>query len=492
MTNLSSLSKLHYANYAHIAVVGMALIVSIIFFEFHVVTFIFNLLNIVIALYAYKQIHITKESIKKSSNIIASAKEGNFENRQHHIVGGGELEELAWNINDIFDQIEGIIREINTSIEYASQNKYYRRVNTTGLNPLFTKTGKLINKSVDAMEAEYLTQERVRFINELTQVGSGMMQSFQGIQSQISDTNDTLSELAIQSQETASLSRSNNAVVETMNSNFEKLSQIIAQNDESIEGVSSRTAEITSVIDLIKDIADQTNLLALNAAIEAARAGEHGRGFAVVADEVRKLAERTQKATNEITISISTLQQEANGMLDNSKALNEIANESTESVGTLYSSLEQFNTTSESVLASSRFMKNKNFVVLAKIDHILFKADALSHVDKNQHKEFGDHHSCRLGKWYETDGVSQFSHSKSFKALAKPHALVHTRVQDTFKLMQEQDILDCAPTIKEYFVEMEHASNELFILMDQMLNEEAAFQATSIESGELELWGDEE
>ncbi|MCL1889451.1 MAG: methyl-accepting chemotaxis protein [Desulfovibrionaceae bacterium] len=168
------------------------------------------------------------------------------------------------------------------------------------------------------------------------------------------EMNDTLESLAQRAKQTTENTRatrreaedSSRVVNETMDC-INKVADYAERAENSMQALGAQTEGITNVVELIKDIADQTNLLALNAAIEAARAGEAGRGFAVVADEVRKLAEKTMVATSDVNKSVSALQAEVgenisltNGMMQLTRAATELADKSGRSLARIVDNAE--------------------------------------------------------------------------------------------------------------------------------------------------------
>jgi len=262
-----------------------------------------------------------------------------------------------------------------------------------------------------------------------------------------------------------------NTISNNLLSSLSNISHSAVESRHMAENLHHSVDEIASVINLIKDISDQTNLLALNAAIEAARAGEHGRGFAVVADEVRKLAERTQKATAEVEMNINVLKQNANLMFKQNEEVESVAVESNQHIENFKVEFDALQHSATTIKDDSQNISFEVFTALAKLDHVLFKVSGYGSVFDREHKELSDHTNCRLGKWYAGVGKENFSATSAFKALDEPHKIVHGEINQAIKCVKEGTCLNDISVVINHFVKAEEASKTLFGLLNQMLNE---------------------
>ena len=264
------------------------------------------------------------------------------------------------------------------------------------------------------------------------------------------------------------LSLTQNIVKDTENLN----NQIVTEN-EIVTNLVQKSDDIAQAIVVIDQIAFQTNILSLNAAVEAATAGEAGKGFAVVAQEVRNLASRSSDAAKEIKDVVVSIQEETARMKKSSDVVAGVVTETKERVSVLIKLMESFQKNAGRSVYEVDSVSNKIFINLAKLDHVIYKNNLyqLLFGDSNGFKA-SKHTECRLGKWYGSGlGKAEFSETKSYRSLDKPHEIVHQEANELAKECAGNSVV-CSKEIIEKKVKLiENASEDVFRILDQMLEE---------------------
>ncbi|MDL0146063.1 methyl-accepting chemotaxis protein [Campylobacter felis] len=382
---------------------------------------------IVLLIYAMLLHKDESEMIEKLFALSNYLKEGDFDKRVIYIKSKSKkLAQIADNLNNMIDGLEAYLREINTSITCSQNNEFYRKALPEGLKGIFAHNIEFINKALSNIEVTAKSAFKNALSKTLMDLSLGSQnKDMSRITTSLNADINAMNNIYDVVYSITKVATENGSQVISLQESMNTLMEVVNSSKETVEAFVANSQNITSVIEVIRDIADQTNLLALNAAIEAARAGEHGRGFAVVADEVRQLAERTQKSTSEISIAIQTMQQDFDNIQSGSEQVFDIVSNSEERISNFSQAFKRLEENSSELGVNFTSFAKKLILSVAKIDHILYKS--------NIYLALNGTHNFNLNSF---DAISHLCHEERTKMIIN-------------ELVSDEDLDEVRAAIKE-------------------------------------------
>lgn len=416
----------------------------------------------------------TQETLFQIDEIARAVDAGYFARRVSIQPSNNVLRNLVDNFNQLIDTVEMFSTNISNSVNSIKEGNFSRLIFTNGFQGILEENADFINNAlitfasekdrsaVEDIKNRIISLQNQRIREDLTIVQKSMEGSIKTVEKISGNMNDFLNISSKNFEHTESLTTG----VKEIDINFNNLLK-------TTQDLTQEILQIKKLLSQVDRISEKTSMLALNADIEAVRAGEHGAGFAVVANEVRKLANNSQSLVESI-----------NEKMESVDSSIELVNQNIDKV---YNFIENVNVSIEDFKQDMNSMKllsvavNKDidnmhsyiFSNLAKIDHIVYKTSVYSSIVSTGDLSIISHENCRFGKWLKNEVKVHKGNETFYQTVNDEHKKVHTvvdEISNVFKL-ENVNYYQKNLTAIDYLGEMEKASKNLFENIDKMILE---------------------